>query len=214
MNRKKIFSRSVAALLTMIFAFTMGFLPVSASASNLNTNNGFYLATEEVPDGVLTYAQNNIYKFLLARSEEENVNFSSITMGSPFTFGSNTYESTDVFFFPVFSDGQIIYTFRVYMDETGYTGILSRYMAKELNNYRYSTSQSEPLYIYMEAGNVLARLKDNVTLLEKRHPGYEPSASVANATPITDNKVVTDISTPIMFAESPLTRASASNTYS
>lgn len=212
MKRNRIFKRGLASLLAFALVFVMGVIPASASesATTETTFSGFYLLTTTVPEDATSYAVNNVSRFLLARSEIDNFDLNSVTMGTPFTIGKENTADTDVYYFPIISNNQVIYTFRVYVSGNEYTGILSPYMAEQLNDYMNATTPSDPLHIYMESGKVMAALSDSVEILEESHAGYEPSLNIVTASVDYTDLEVTNILTNIAFVESPVTIASAS----
>lgn len=214
MKKGKWFKRVLSSLLAMILMLSASVIPAKASQNDSEMASGFYLSTREIPSDVISYAQNNISDFLIAHSEVENIDLSNVTMGNPFTFGGSNVNEIDVYYFPIFQNSHILYTFRVYMDKNGYTGILSSYLATELNSFMNSTTRNTPLLIYMESGNVMAKLNGNETILEESHPGYEPSESTISEDTLSETMEVTDISTPIEFVEKPMTAANASKVLS
>lgn len=175
------------------------------------TNDGVYLSTTPIPEDAINYAINNVFRYLLARSQEDNFDLNSITMGTPFAMGKENASDGDIYYFPIFSNNQILYTFRVYMVEDGYTGILSPYMAEPLNNYIHATTKSSPLYIYIDNGNVIASLNGSTNILEYQQSGYEPNTSIATVSVNNTDLKVTNILTSIEFKETPLARATSNS---
>lgn len=214
MKKGNLFKRLFSSLLVMVLMLSTGIISTNASQNDSEMTSGFYLSTGEVPSNIISYAQNNISDYLIAHSEVENIDLSNVIIGNPFSIGGSNAIGTDVYYFPVFQNSHILYTFRVYMDENGYTGILSSYLASELNSFMNSTTRNAPLLIYMESGNVMARLNGNEAILEESHLGYEPGVNVIREDPLLETMEVTDISVPIRFVEKPITAASASKVLS
>lgn len=215
MKKKNIFKCGIVSIMTLVFALGVSVLPVSASESNNNiSSKAFYIETETVPDEAIDYAVNNVFDYLVARSCEESFELYDVTMGSPFSMGKETDNDIDVYYFPILSGEQFIYTFRVFEEDGQYTGILSPYMVEQLNKYTDDTSQSEPLYIYMQAGNVIAEKDGEIDIWEEQHAGYEVNENQLIA--LADNSVLesTDICTPIEYKKEAIPRAVSSKTLS
>lgn len=189
-----------SVIFSFLFAFVCLMSVVPTNATSITNESGFYLLTDSTPEDAIEYAKNNVYAFLIARSEVDYFDLSSVTMGNPFTMGKGSENDDDVFYFPLYSNGEIIYTFRVYYDEyiEEYTGILSYYMVEPLNKYKTSTSKENPLAIYIDNGNIMANLNGNVKVLEKDHFGNEPNNKIKILENVTEADIV-DITDLIDF---------------
>lgn len=210
---KRLFGKGLCFVLLFALIFTMGVVP--ANASNEKDSSGFYLTTSTVPQEAINYAAANVFDFLVSRSSIDKVDIYNVTMGVPFTIAKENISDDDVFYFPIYSGEKVVYTFRVYMDNGNFTGILSPYIAKELNSYMDETSKSSPLSIFINNGNVMASINGSVEILEEVHDGYNP---VANKSifkrPFSDEATgdidVVDIANTIDFNVTPIPRAVAS----
>lgn len=174
------------------------------------SQNELYLSTSVVPEEVINYAINNVHDYLIARSDVDTLDLNSISMGNPFTMTKENNTDDNLYYFPVFLNDTITYTFRVYMSENNeYVGILSPYMAKELNNYINRTDIMNPLSIYIDNGNIMAVQNGLVEILEEDHLNREP-INIMPANRLQSNTVI-DVLEPIKFDIAPMTRASASH---
>lgn len=173
-NMKKInlFKKGCCIFLLFVLVFTGAVMP--ASANDYEESNGFYVTANQVPNEVINYAVDNAYNFLVSRSDIDNIDLNNVTMGTPFTIAAESINVDEVYYFPIFLGEKVIYTFRVYEDNAAYTGILSPYLAEELNKYMNTTTKSNPLSIYMDSGKVMALQGGVINVLEEAHYGYEP----------------------------------------
>jgi len=136
----------------------MCLFPLSANAqeadvSDLSTS-GLYISTQSCPDGYVEYANANIQRFLSSVDPAELPSEGVITVGNPFCFSN---ADSDIFYFPVICNAEIIYMFRVFPKEAGgYGGVLGKSFVAELNALAETTSYSSPLSIMMEQDSVVA----------------------------------------------------------
>lgn len=146
--------------------------------ANEDSNNGFYIMSEECPDEAIAYAQNNLYLYIydLPIQDERyaDIDVSKIVLGTPFTIQKESLEGKDVFYFPIMYEDEIKFTIRVYKDEDGsYTGIFSEYLASELQDVFARTSVSDPLILSMNNGNVMKTITGETSIFFASPMGYE-----------------------------------------
>lgn len=211
--KKNILKYGIVSIMAFVFTLGMGAFPISASEQN-TSNNTFYVETEYVPDEAIDYAVDNVFDYLVARSSEESFELNDLTMGSPFSMGKESADDIDVYYFPIYSGKEFLYTFRVYREEGQYTGILSPYMVGHLNQYAGRTTESEPLYIYMQFGNVMAEKNGEVDIWEEQHAGYELNGNRSVMLAENTDLETTDICTPIKYKKKVIPRTAASKTLS
>lgn len=123
--------------------------------------------SENCPSAAEAYAVNHYETFLYASIESGAFSVGqSVSLGTPFTIAS-PQSDTDVYYFPIISDEIVVATFRVYLDETEqeYTGIMSAYLAAELNELSSATTNETPAMLFMDNGNLMVRIGEESTLL-------------------------------------------------
>ncbi len=163
----------VSLVLTIVMLLSVGTTALAfqdENFSDMNNGNNLYISTGTVPQAVIDYAIENVAAYLIGYSSIDNFQLDDIKMGQPFTIVKEKSTDEDVYYFPIFLNNMIIYTFRVYLNENQqYTGILSPYLAQELNSYKNHTSITEPLVLLMDNMNLLGIQNDLVQILEKNH---------------------------------------------
>lgn len=117
-------------LLNVILSLSllMCLFTLSAYAQELgdtdSSTNSLYILTQSCPDGYVEYANANIQRFLSSVDPAELPSEGIITIGNPFCF-SNT--GSDIFYFPVICNDEIIYMLRVFPREVGgHGGVLGK----------------------------------------------------------------------------------------
>ena len=196
---KKLLSFALVAVMSIGFSAS-----VFASESediiqspNQVSQHKLYISTDVVPNDAIDYAINNVYDYLTARSDVDNIDLNNISMGTPFIITKENETDENIYYFPVFVNDTMIYTFRVYMSESsGYVGILSEYMVKELNSYINRTDSVLPLHIYIDNGNVMSTQGVSVEVLEEDHFNREPINVLST---YNEANGVVDILKPIEF---------------
>lgn len=124
------------------------------------SNNGAYIASKECPEGYINYASSNVEAYLACMEGCDE--YDTISMGSPFSLCNG---SNEVYYFPIICDGVITYIFRVCPTDSGYTGVMSSYMAAEIESLIGYTSEETPLMLFVENGNLIAKIGRNVQSL-------------------------------------------------
>lgn len=146
--------RIIISILSLSFLIGILLLPLTTYASQDKNWNNIYIITKKCPIDYFEYVASNIKDFILSVDPSELPKSGSITIGTPFSFGNT---DSDIFYFPVLCDDEIIYTFRVFPKASGgYGGILSKAFVSELNAFSLKTSIDRPLVFMMEDDSVVA----------------------------------------------------------
>lgn len=74
-------------------------------------------------------------------------------------------EDSNIYYFPVLNDEELIYLFRVYPDVNGYAGAMSIILVDELNELAAETSADEPLTLIMDDSDIVACVRDEIYTL-------------------------------------------------
>lgn len=142
----------------LLFSLTV---PVFATDSNITDENPpLYIASTACPQDYIDFAEENISKFVASMGE--NVNYSTITVGSPFAFAD--YDA-DVYYFPVICDGTIKYLFRVYPDGASYSAAITAFLAKDIEELASLTSPSTPMFLNRIGAQIVATIGTESYLL-------------------------------------------------
>ncbi|MCL2225400.1 MAG: C39 family peptidase [Defluviitaleaceae bacterium] len=171
MKQHKIF------MLSVFFIFSMIIFPTTITATTRSSGIGLAIYSQEVTTGAWVYANDNFEFFLKAAILGGSISVGQdVSLGTPFTI-----PSTDVLthYFPVISDGIVVGTFRVFVDEfqsrenskVTYTGILSPYLADEINTLLHSSKMRsfDAVTLYYDNGNLM-RLVDGVSEVLSPNP--------------------------------------------
>ena len=125
----------ISLLLTFCLCFSM-ISPVSATDINEVSDN-LYIFSKQCPEEYINFAQETVGYMLWDHSVENPY------LGTPFTFSN---EDSDIYYFPIYSNGEIALTFRVHLGEDGeFSGVVSPVFADDLNAIASMTSLSDPL---------------------------------------------------------------------
>ena len=162
------------AVLSILFSTTVLAVNTSQSVSSWT----FY--SQECPAEAQAHAESSVSRFLDSATEDGSVITGSLaSLGAPFTIFA---EVPEVYYFPIISNGAVVATYRIFEDTaTGvYTGILSRYLAKELNALSetadsLAASKSEnTVFLYNDKGNIMAQINGSVKMLSPDPLGNLP----------------------------------------
>jgi len=166
-------------IFSMIFSTTISATSINPLPDNIERPNyELALYSQEISDGAWSYV-NEFFDFFLYSA----VLVGSMTVGNETSLGTPfTIQNTDVpiYYFPIISDGVIIGTFRVFVDEiqtsennrVTYTGVLSPYLAAELNSLL--GIYSDVVLLYYDSGNLMTQLDDSIEILSPSPRGYLP----------------------------------------
>lgn len=137
----------------------LSILPLSGYATEAN-DSGCFIASVDCPEEYITYVKNNISTFILSMNESFDI--TQVSIGTPFTFSNS---GTDVFYFPVIYKENIKYLFRVYLDRTSYTGVISDFLADEINALAPLTSYETPMYLSLVDNRIIADIGEKQYIL-------------------------------------------------
>ncbi len=150
---KRIFSIVLATLVL----FLVSPFVVVAQADDKTTD--LYILSKQCPQEYVDYA-NEIIGSLLGGQ-----NISNPCLGKPFSFCNM---DSDIYYFPVYSNGLITHTFRVCLGKDGEpTGVLSPAFAADLNEVTSLTSELNPLRIVYETTDAYAAVVFRLAEYEK-----------------------------------------------
>lgn len=104
-----------------------------------------YIQSLSCPADIMDYAAANAARFVMSMDETSSLDYSTIQLGQPFTYG---YCVPNLFTFPVFSGDTVIYTLRVaYAPDGTIHGTASTFLVDELNAYMGETAADTPLLL-------------------------------------------------------------------
>lgn len=133
----------IAMLLSMVMVVGIISTPVFASTANSAEQplDGIYVVSVEVPQQALEHVQGSIGGMI-----KDLFDLNAVTVGTPFKLSGAYY---DLYYFIIFSDDEIVGTYRVYETDNGYTGIFSENaeLIKGLQELKGLTSPDNPAKI-------------------------------------------------------------------
>lgn len=141
--------------LLMAIMICVSIVPTYAQAAEQN-GAPCYIASKECPEEYITYAAENVSKFVL--SVNEGLSLSDISVGTPFSFAGR---NADIFYFPIMFRGAIKYLFRVYPTDDGFSAVISEMLAKEIDSLSYLTSADTPMYLILDGTKIVATIGSN-----------------------------------------------------
>lgn len=157
-----------------------------------NTGNTLTVYAQECPVEAQSYAVNAYVRLVQSAVDNGSLTLSGeVSLGSPFTIiGSES--DTPVYYFPIICNNAVSATLRVYIDQAQttdvnepiYTGILSPYLANELNALRASVDTSSAILLYIDNGNVMAQIESNNILLVPAIDGASPAGFTVDSSTI------------------------------
>lgn len=135
-------TRIMSLVCAIALIFTL-FPQIEAKALEHTQTGPLYIYSKDCPEEYMEYALNTVGDFL--GSSEYN-DITDPWIGTPFTFAN---PESNIYYFPIYDNGKIAYTFRVYKTYTGdITGILSEALVNDLNEFSAQTNAENPLKIY------------------------------------------------------------------
>ncbi|MCI9556339.1 C39 family peptidase [Oscillospiraceae bacterium 50-16] len=140
MKIKRITSMFLA--LVLLFTTNQTVLAVNVNSNDSTSIQQLYILSKQCPEQYIDYAKEIVGDILAG------YNLSNASLGRPFTFSS---QKSDIYYFPIYSNHKIVLTFRVYLGSTGeLTGVVSPFLAEDLNEIAKMTTISNPLRITFE----------------------------------------------------------------
>lgn len=132
---------------------------------------GLYVRTLPCPMNLAAYAADNLERFVRAHLSDPSfvVGDGQLTVGQPFSFCN---EGSDIFYFPVLLEDEIILLLRTWKSEsTGKcSGILSAHLASELSALAPLTTPETPLSLVKEGYDTTALIEGQAHLLHSSPP--------------------------------------------
>ncbi len=141
--------------------------------------------TDPCPDEVLNYAKSAYQRLLMSAILDGTVSATgTCSLGTPFTIANSESESP-VYYFPIINREKTIATFRVYLDlectlDSGvstYTGILSPFLAEELNALS-ERELSAPVLIYADNGNIRVKVGNSCETIIPSNDASVPNSTL------------------------------------
>lgn len=145
----------------------VGCPPGGAAGTTADTEKSLYVLTYPCPPEVTEHMQETLYNSFYGATREGIDYFgdTEIKIGHPFTYSEYI---PDMFIFPIYADGKMIYTYRVRLLSDGRAGgALSDFLTEELNGYQGHTSAEEPLHFYIEDRVLYGAVGDQVKELAR-----------------------------------------------
>ncbi|MDD6276651.1 MAG: C47 family peptidase [Clostridia bacterium] len=170
---RKIFIRLISVLLS--FVMFASAIPVFAETESPRLQ--FY--TESCPSEAMEYAESSYVRMIRGAVELDSFDVSgNIYLGTPFVISTTTQGENDVYYFPLINNDSFIGTFRIYQDtdndEESYSGIVSRYLSDELNFLNANYADSQPIFLYEDNYNIMAKIGNDTILLHPSEMGTSP----------------------------------------
>lgn len=132
--------RMTALVLATLILLTI--TPTAFSFSNEESTECLYIYSKKCPEEFTAYAKEMVGYLLW------DYNVPNPSLGEAFTFSN---QNSDIFYFPIFSEGKVVLTFRVYWGQNGKpTGVVSPVFAEDLNAIAVKTTSLNPLRIIYE----------------------------------------------------------------
>lgn len=155
--------RIVSMLLVMGMCITL--MPLTAFAAEEHSD-GCYIASAICPSEYTEFAMENVSDYVLSFGNE--LSATNIFVGTPFSFADG---NSDVFYFPVICDGHIRYLFRIYPDGNSFSGVISSFLADDIDSLAPLTSVESPMYLSLAGSKIIATIgPESYELFE--YPSY------------------------------------------
>lgn len=160
MNKKLLILMSLCLFINLFPNF------VTADESD---ESRLYIKTLPCPKEYYDYVDGNIERFVLSANFSNDLE-GIIRIGSPFSFLN---DGSDIFYFPILCNDNVIYTFRVFKNSDGKcSGVLGEMFVEEFNKL-IGTSINNPLSIYMEGSDIVAYINDEKNVIYSYPKGTE-----------------------------------------
>ncbi len=160
----------------LIVLSIMLFSPIPPSSYAKDTNlTSIYLMSKTCPKEYVDYAQENIGRYIYSLEPSERRSVKDMKLGSPFSF-CNT--DSDLFYFPIITNGSITHMLRVYKKSTGDCGaVIGKSFVQEINELASKTSNESPLILMMEEDTVVAYINKERIIIQEYPQGTVGSDS-------------------------------------
>ena len=151
----------ISVALCMMVAITCAY--AAPSPENNAETNTFYIMSKECPDEYVEYATENIGRFIYGNDNYDVSEVDTFMLGGPFSFSQS---DANIFYFPVYADGEFLYLLRVYSAYDGEIyGVLSTNLVSEIKSLSGETSFNQPMYLNMTEGDIIATVNGVSTTL-------------------------------------------------
>jgi hypothetical protein len=128
------------------------FSTVSFTAlADSSTPTSCFIASLDCPEEYVLYAKENLSRFVL--SMNPNVGSSKVSVGTPFSFAEH---NADIFYFPVLINNRITYLFRVYPYNDTFCGVITEFLASDIEALAQDTSAKSPMYLRFIDNKIIA----------------------------------------------------------
>lgn len=142
-----------------IFVLTVS-IPIYAKSNKEVSSETCYIASMACPKEYIAYVEENAVNYVL--SVDEYLQDRVVTVGTPFSFATS---DADVFYFPIICDGVISYLFRVYPGENGFCGVITEFLAADIEEISKITTKEKPLYLQLVGKEIIATVGENEYVL-------------------------------------------------
>lgn len=143
---KKILSLTLALALCLSVA-------VPAIAIDNEKDMQLYVYSKDCPAEFISFAKDHVGDFLLTSGYPDS---GQIYLGVPFSFAN---AASNIFYFPIFDQNQIISLLRVFDSDNGdISGVLSPFLVEQLNSYAGLTTRTNPLRIVSSDKDIIFEL--------------------------------------------------------
>lgn len=164
------------------------------AGESLEMQDSFFVQSLPCPTDIMEYVSENSMSFIRSLDETQSLDYDTITVGHPFTYG----DKVPLFTFPVYSGNKAVYTIRAtYAPDGSISGTGSTFLADELNTYRNRTSRDCPLLFDVVDNTLCACLGDVVEEVYVFHQGESVNPQSVNFDRIAPKLEIVDIAVPI-----------------
>ena len=194
--------RKIMALVmstVILFTMSMGFEVLASESSS--RNNVLSIYSQQCPAEVMDYARNTYERMVNSAVNDGTISsVEEASLGTPFTIEFMETEAP-VYYFPVTSQSRVIATMRVYQDlvlsnaegRESYTGILSGFLADELNELLERNDISSPVCFYVNGNSIMLYADGEVETFASLYGEVSPITSSRTPT-VTGLEVINPLS--------------------
>lgn len=168
--------RKINKIISVLLACILSVLsiPTYAAENKEILSENCYIASSSCPQEYMDFAEEKASDFVL--SVDESLKDSTVAVGMPFSFATS---NADVYYFPIICDGVISYLFRVYPYGDGFCGVITDFLAKDIEMLSSLTTQENPLYLRLIGKKIIASVgESNYLLFEYPESMSQPESAV------------------------------------
>lgn len=180
--------------LLVVFSIVFGGFPHSAKAAGMNDSASLYVYTEPFPNLMLEFVSENVGKYIAGMCENPNMSdFTGYTIGNPFSIYNSEIE---LYYFPIYYNGLLKYTFRVFYLDGKYDGVLSSALVDELKGLSRRSAAELPA-LFAAWNNSLYLLEGSSSTIVYREAGFSENkmGNISAENFITNSTLVTNCQT-------------------